>query len=218
MYTAFNGVISNGLLRIKAMDAKREFEAQGKGHLVGGFKVSVGWFIRFCRRHGVTSRQGKGEAADADRASIEQARGLIPPIIARLGVSLDDIYNMDKTGLWFLVGPSRTCTREKRQKGIKKHSQIVTLAICCNATGTHKMLRILLGKSKNPRCFAGRFRPEHYVMYRAQRSSWMVISIFDEFVVGLNMQGRMKGKQLVLLVNNAPCHAMLPEHMVEEWP
>jgi hypothetical protein len=125
---------------------------------------------------------------------------------------------MDDTGLWFTATPSRTLTRQKRQKGVKKHSTRITLALCSNATGTHKLMPLLIGKAKKPRCFTKAFKHARHVMYRNQKNAWMCTSIFDEWLFGFHRWARMTNKQVVLLLDNAACHQVLDGRHVQHWP
>lgn len=217
-FTYANGVISGAQLHQRAMEAKVELERLGKGHLVENFTASVGWMGRFSRRFGVNNRPRVGELGEANRAGIEEAREVLPHLLSTLGVQLEDLYNFDETRLWFTAQPSRTYTRQKKQVGVKKHTQRLTLALCCNASGTYKMIPLLIGKAAKPRCFDSHFNSSHYVQYRSQANVWMETAIFDEFILGMNRFGQMRGRQLVLLVDNAKCHDLLPGRMVDSWP
>jgi hypothetical protein len=73
--------------------------------------------------------------------------------------SADNIFNMDETGLFFQDTSRKAfhfkgddCSGGKRSKGI-------TVALCASLTG-EKLKPIVIGKSKEPRCFI-RIRKEH---------------------------------------------------------
>jgi hypothetical protein len=51
---------------------------------------------------------------------------------------LDDIYNMDETGLFWKLLPDRTLTSEQLPGG-KLYKERISVAFCCNASGTHKL-------------------------------------------------------------------------------
>jgi hypothetical protein len=217
-FTDRNGAISGGLLRQRAKECKGELERLGKHDLVKDFTASTGWLIRFCKRHGVNHRLRQGEAGEANQRGVEEARQAVPLVLSKLGATHDDIYNMDETGLWFTAQPTKTYTKQAKAVGVKKHSQRVTLALCCNASGSHLMMPLIIGKSKKPRCFNKYFNPSHFCQYRSQKSAWMCTEIFDDWLLGLNRFAKMGQRQLVLLLDNAKCHSLLQHRMVAEWP
>lgn len=67
----------------------------------------------------------------------------------------EQIYNADETGLLWKCLPQRTLVscREKSAPGFNKAKDRLTVLGCTNATGTHQLKPILLGKSAKPRCF-----------------------------------------------------------------
>lgn len=92
----------------------------------------------------------------------------------RQGYSDDEIYNADESGLFFKVLPDRTLSRKgKRCTGGKLSKERVTILLCTNATGSHKVKPLLIGKSENPRCFRGVKKPSLPVTYHHNRKSWM---------------------------------------------
>ena len=56
-----------------------------------------------------------GEADDADPVSIEQCREHLPRILAEF--EIEDIYNLDETGLFYRQLPTRSLMRRKRKGG-----------------------------------------------------------------------------------------------------
>jgi hypothetical protein len=77
---------------------------------------------------------------------------------------------------------------------------------------------LLIGKSAKPRCFNKGFKPSQYVMYRNEKKAWMNTEIFDEWLMGLHKMARVQRKQIVLILDNAPQHALLDGRHVERWP
>ena len=73
--------------------------------------------------------------------------------------SLDDVYNLDETGVFWRQVPQRTLATGKRA-GRKKYIQRATASMKCSATGTGKQELFVIGKVKCPRCFPRAFQPE----------------------------------------------------------
>ena len=66
---------------------------------VVGFSPDSGWFSRFCLRHSIVREALHGEAGDVNE--VEQRRA-VEEIRQRLEqVHVDDVYNMDETGLFY---------------------------------------------------------------------------------------------------------------------
>jgi len=106
--------------------------------------------------------------------------------------------------------PSKTlvATYEKKAPGRKVLKNRVTIMICSNASGTHKIPLLVIGKVKKPRCFKNvKVLP---VVYKAQRSGWMGRIIFKEWYTDVFLPEIMKkhgqNSRCVLLLDNAPSH------------
>ena len=52
---------------------------------------------------------------------------------------------------------------------------------CTNATGTHKLKPVLIGKSAKPRCFKHVNMDVLPVIYKSQRNAWLSVEIFTEW-------------------------------------
>ena len=115
--------------------------------------------------------QGEKLSGDTDGASAFKVE--IQEIITEGGYSLDNVYNADETGLYVKSLPKRTLVlvEEKHAPGYKESKERVTIMNCSNATGTHKVPLLLIGKSDRPRCFKNVVQLP--VVYRGQKSAWM---------------------------------------------
>ena len=71
------------------------------------------------------------------------------------GLTTEQIYNADETGLQWKCLPDRTLVSccEKSAAGFKKSKERSTVLGCTNATGTHKLKPVMIGKFAKPRCF-----------------------------------------------------------------
>ena len=90
-------------------------------------------------------------------------------------------------------------------RGKKKIKDRVSLIVCTNATGSHKVLETLVGKPKSPACVKNRYWP---LQYFNQVKAWMNINIcwkwFNE--VFYPEVKRRTGRRVLLLIDNAPGH------------
>ena len=127
----------------------------------------------------------------------------------------EQIYNADETGLFWRVLPDKTLagSREKDAPGVKKSKDRVTLLCCANATGTHKLKPVLIGKYKKPRCFKRVDTNAFPVHYTAQTNAWMNTDIFtrwfhEQFIPAVKQHLRLKGLPCtaLLLIDNCSAH------------
>lgn len=95
-------------------------------------------------------------------------------------ITRDQLYNADETGLFWQLLPDKTFVHvdERDAPGLKISKQRVTVLACTNATGSHKLTPLVIGKSKNPRCFKGWNNP---LLYNNSQSAWMTSFIFKEW-------------------------------------
>ena len=84
---------------------------------------------------------------------------------------------MDETGLFFRLLPKYTLLIPfedvSSTRGKKKAKERVSLVVCANATGTHKIPCTLIGKAKFPTCIKNREWPVKYIN---QNKAWMDVS------------------------------------------
>jgi hypothetical protein len=91
--------ITGDLLKIKALRLAGELN-------LAEFRASDGWIRNFKKRHGIGEHVLHGETGSADQLYAEISEvGLPKPLH---GVDLNDIYNMDETGLNYRSIPKRT--------------------------------------------------------------------------------------------------------------
>ena len=90
----------------------------------------------------------------SDTSNVEPFKEELQELLERETLTLEHLYNCDETGLCYRMLPSKTLASrsEKEASGMKKQKDRVTLMACCNATGTHKLPLMFIGKAKNPRC------------------------------------------------------------------
>jgi len=94
-------------------------------------------------------------------ANVEEAAERIAAIRQqRKGDDVDLIYNVDETGSVYWGLPSRSyVTSEDRRTArgsmAMKSKDRVTLNLCCNATGTHKVPVTMIGEAAQPMCVQG---------------------------------------------------------------
>ena len=96
----------DALLNDRLLVEKAKQLAEGLN--VTDFKASDGWLAKFKKRHNIKLQRPHGESGAADIEGIDVARTIVPKIITELNFSLEDVYNMDETDLYYRAKPSKT--------------------------------------------------------------------------------------------------------------
>lgn len=202
----------NGL--ICAAKAKYFFDALG---LEGNFNASSGWLTRFKQRHGIRELSIQGELLSGDQTSAEQFVKDFEMFVLEEGYLPEQLFNADETGLYWKCLPSKTLAHEseKAAPGHKSSKERLTVLLCANAAGTHKLRPLVIGKAKKPRSFKGTAAcvDNLPVVYTNQKSSWMTNEIFKDWFfqhfvpdVKTYLEQNHLPQKALLILDNAPTH------------
>jgi transposase-like protein len=140
-----NGVpITGPLLQEKALFFHKEFN-EGDSD----FTASIGWIDRWKKRYGVRQLNICGEKLSADSESPFKFREQFKSFMKNEGLSYEQLYNCDETGLNFKMLASKTLAsrEEKSALGYKRSKGGVTILAGYNASGNHKLKLAFVGKS-----------------------------------------------------------------------
>ena len=164
------------------------------------FVATEGWFHRWKKRENIVYKRTHGEQKDADFLSADRwIQEEWPKIISEYPPNC--VYNADETGLYYRALPEHTYLfRNENAKGCKTSKERLTVLCCVSLSGEKERL-LVIGKSKNPRCFRG--VSQFPVDYHANSNAWMTASIFQEWL--LKWDNRLNRK-IVLLVDNCAAH------------
>lgn len=110
-------------------------------------EFSTGWLEGFKKRFQVSSRVRHGEAGSTS-ASAEQEMRSLQTVAGEY--EEDNVYNMDESGLFWRMMPSRGLSSQS-QPGLKKDKARITFVLATNATGTDRVPVWFIGKAKTPR-------------------------------------------------------------------
>ncbi|XP_053960459.1 jerky protein homolog-like [Anastrepha ludens] len=111
-----------------------------------------------------------------------------------------------------LLLPEKTyaSSLEKRAPGVKFEKQRIMFLCCSNATGSHKLKLLVIGKAKNLRCFKNFQCPTNY---KSSKFAWMASAIFkqwfhESFVPQVTSFLKEKALPIkaLLLIDNASSH------------
>lgn len=168
------------------------------------WKCSNGFLERFKKRHSIVFKVAAGEASSVEQDAVDDWKARLPRIID--GYSPDDIFNMDETGIFYKLLPDRTlCFKQEKCHGGKRAKDRLTAAVCANMSGTEKLPLLVIGKSKNPRCFKNvKSLP---VDYKANSKAWMTGEMFTDWIVAFDKKMKKKNRKVLMFVDNCPAHS-----------
>jgi hypothetical protein len=173
------------------------------------FKASWQWLRQFKVRRGLQKMLLHGEGAEVNKSDLGLLAALenLYAIIAQYDP--ENVYNMDETDLFFHLLPRYSLLMPDEDisttRGKKKSKDRVSLIVCANAMGSHKIPCALIGKPKAPACIKDCQWP---VPYFIQAKAWMDVEMcwkwFNE--VFLPEVKKRTGHRVLLLLDNAPGH------------
>ncbi|XP_035680164.1 tigger transposable element-derived protein 4-like [Branchiostoma floridae] len=189
--------VSGPMLQVKALEFAKELGRDD-------FKASNGWLGAFRKRHNIKFGTMSGEKGDVSEEVTESWKERLPQICE--GYDARDIFNMDESGLYYRASTDKTLYAKGDDcSGGKRSKDRVTIAYCANLLG-EKEKPIVIGKSKNPRCFKNVDKDNLPVHYYNSRTAWMTGFIFEDWVCKFDRKlGRAKRKA-ILFLDNATCH------------
>lgn len=136
-------------------------------------------------------------------------------MIDEYGLTRDQVYNADETGLNYKALPTKTFASfsEKYTPGFKMQKQRDTIMVYANASGSHRLPLLTIGTAKKPQCFKCFNMNALPVQYYAQKSAWMNQTIFSDWFNDIfvpHVQQDLKFRNLppkaILVLNNALSH------------
>ncbi|XP_046145844.1 jerky protein homolog-like [Osmia bicornis bicornis] len=199
---------------------KRARELKDSMGLPLDFKVSRGWLDGFKKRHNIALVKVYGESASADEDdAIRFCNDFIKLLEEDDSINIDNIYNMDEAGLLWKALPSKTLIerKEKVVKGYKSRKERITVALCANASGTHKLMPLVINKFENPRALK-HCKSNLPLIFKSQKNAWMTQVLFRDWfenyfkpsVRAYQLNKGVTGK-VILLLDNCAGHTVPPE-------
>ena len=126
------------------------------------------------------------------------------------GYSPSDIYNSDKTALFYKTLPHRTyCKPGERPAGSAKCKDRLTLLIIINMDGSDHRKLSVIGKAKKPHCLQRNYKMQVKDMaldWYASKNAWMTGEIHYKIMTKFNNQMRAAGNHVLSVCDNASSH------------
>ncbi|XP_031344576.1 jerky protein homolog-like [Photinus pyralis] len=204
--------VTGDMIKQKALVIHKQLNSQNET-----FNASDGWLQKFKWRHGIRLLKIAGEKLSSQPELINPFTNELAKIIKELDLTENQIYNADETGLYWKLLPDKTyvALHEKTAPGLKIAKQRVTFLGCLNATGSHRLTPLLIGKAKSPRAFKNFQNP---FVYKNTKNAWMTQDIFKhwffkQFVPEVTAFLKSTGLPVkaVLILDNAPSHPSADE-------
>lgn len=192
--------ISGPLIREKAVQFAKKLKHSN-------FAASVGWLGNFKKRHGISFKSICGESKDVNDETCELWKSNLHSIIE--SYSPKDVFNADETALFYKCLPQKTLTlKNEKCHGGKQSKERLTLLLAVNMDGSEKLLPLIIGKSKKPRCFSGiKTLP---VEYTSNSRAWMTSDIFSNWLAKLNRKMSREKRKILMIIDNCPAHSHIP--------
>ena len=204
-------------LKVRGVDLQDAAVRLARHLGIQDFHASAGWLFTFRGRHCLADRRSVGEALSADESAVEPFRKKLVRIIDDSNVLPSQLYNADETGLYWKATPSNTQVHksEKHVAGHKKSKDRISVLACANADGTHRLVPMVVGKSKKPRALKNLSQPPCH--YTGNKTAWFTQEIFtkwfhEKFVPAVITFQReelgiaKENVKAILLLDNAPAH------------
>ena len=185
------------------------------------FNANNGWLRNFCKRTGFKSRAIYGEKGSSDETGAEEFVKQFNTFLVREFKLLTYMqvrkitFNFDEFRQILKSTAKRSyIAKETIVKGKKVYKAGVTVLVGISANG-FKFKPLVIGASKDPRCFRGINRTTLPVVYVNQASAWMTSEIFQTYFlehIVPTLHEHFPGQKVVITLDSAKCHA--DEHLV----
>lgn len=202
-------IMSDAILLGKAIELKETMASSSS------FKVSKGWLAKFKQRNNIRLVHVYQEnvAADEDyKNSLKTFVNDFNRLIQKENISLDCVYNMHDSGLLWKALPIKTVSGEDEEciSGYKLRKERVTIGLCVNATGTHKIMPLVIYKYDTTTAVKNAI-DKLPVIFKSQHNALMDEPLFSDWynnyfkpsVRNFQLENDIHSKVLLLLDNCA---------------
>ncbi|XP_018900654.2 tigger transposable element-derived protein 4 [Bemisia tabaci] len=196
--------VNGTLLQLIALQLRDKIPGLSELPEYANFTASNGWLANFRKRHNIIFGQicGEREAVDGGVAAKWKSE-VLPTHLQRY--TAKDTYNADELGLFYNLLPNKSLVvKGDNCHGGKLSKQRVTVLLCFNSDGSHKLKPLVIGKSQKPRCFKNiKTLP---VEYTSQTKAWMTGNEFIRWLRVFDATMGAQNRKIVLFIDHCPAH------------
>ena len=169
---SLNLPINGPLIQEKALSFAKSLKKDG-------FKASNGWLNRFKTRHSISQAVICGESGSVDEEVVQSWKSRLPDIT--VGYATCDIYNMNKSGIFFRALPDKILREKGTEfKGGKRLKDRITAMFCVNMDGEFEKT-LVIKKYGKPRCFKSIDTRTLPVTWEHNKRAWMTSEIYQRY-------------------------------------
>ncbi|XP_043258432.1 jerky protein homolog-like [Colletes gigas] len=205
--------ITDAILKEKAIELNKELGGPST------FTASKGWIWRFKHRHGISFRELNSENVNVDTRETEKFIQCFLQCLEEKGVEMQNVYSMDETGLMWKAFPRKTLidATARRVYGKRIKQNRVTVGLCANAIGTHKLPPLFIHRCETPKALK-HCKDRLSVVFKAQKNACLDQTVFTDWlekhfkpaVRKYHLEAGIYGKVL-LLVDKCRAHMLSPQ-------
>lgn len=175
------------------------------GH--SSFHASNRWLHSFKKRYGSVLRQLCGESVSVDEMLCQNWKETL--LEHTEGYHPNNIFSAGEIGLFFQCLPDKTLSlKDDTHHGGNNNKERITVLLCANITGTVKLKPLVIGQSKQPRCFQNSTTLPTY--YSDNRKALMNRDAFTTWLKNLNKEMKRKNKHILMMVDDCIAHTDVP--------
>ncbi|XP_076384493.1 major facilitator superfamily transporter 18 isoform X1 [Megalopta genalis] len=196
---ALGKTLTDKLMIEKAVDIYTEYGGPSS------FKASRGWLWLFKNRHNIKAE------ADGNGETMKQFIQNFTQCVAETGVDKENIYNFCQTSLLWRALPASFLVHSgiKDVNNQRQRKERVTIGLCTNATGKHKLVPLFIHKFANPRVLKY-WKYQLPVVFKSQRQGFLDAGLFFDWyqnhfkpeVLKYQIQNGLS-KKVVLILNDS---------------
>lgn len=204
---AQGGYVSGPMISVKAQQLHKEL-----GY-TDNFTASNGWLDRFKVRNGIKLCGLREVKTESDVNAVAPFKTELESLANWYSLTLDQIYNADEADLFWKMLPNPESDVNEVKSSVRAYRERMTVLCCSNATGSHKLPLVCVGRGKKSRTFTSHEVKTMPVNYYSQETAWMDQEIFrtwfhEQFVPNVRQHLRYLGlpETALLLIDRSSSH------------
>lgn len=204
---AQGGYVSGPMISVKAQELHKEL-----GY-TDTFTASNGWLDRFKVRNGIKLCGLREVKTESDVNAVAPFKTELESLCQWYNLTLDQVYNADEADLFWKMLPNPESDVNEVKASVRAYRERMTVLCCSNASGSHKLPLVCIGRGKKTRTFTAHEIKTMPVTYFSQETAWMDQEIFREwfhqhFVPAVRTNLRFQGlpETALLLIDRSTSH------------